>query len=848
MTDRQSKGGLHEPFMGRPITMLFLLVLGLGIGWDVYREYERTERVEEERLLSQTRVIAENMIFQMDAANRTMEYIRESLSYWRLLEDGWQRANRTLMALTNSMPGVRTLIVQDASGDIKSSNRVDLVGRNFSYRPYFSVARDRPDPEMLYVSPPFTTVLGVHTLNITRMIPGPGGEFGGIVTASLDPAYFWHLMESVRYAPDVWTAIVHGEGQVLRMAPERKDLAGRNVALPGTFFSRHRQSGREISSFRGVAHITGEERFVVMRTVSAEQLRADHALVVMASRDPWVVFAPWRQSMSIQVSLFLLVALLSVVGLILDQRRRAAFLLERRQAEAQLRFSEQRLRDILNNTSAIVFMKDLSGRYLFANRRLEDLLGPDAGNMLSKSDFDAFPEEVASLFQANDRLALASTDPITFEEQVPQADGLHTYISIKFALKGIDGKPYAVCGFATDITERKRMEEDLRRAKLAADAASQAKGEFLAVMSHEIRTPLNVILGMGDVLAEGALDGEQRECLRRLQGAGNSLLDLINQILDYSRIEANQLHFVEEPVAIRTLLREVAGMVGVLAQGKGIGWNCRLEDDLPAWVLGDAVRLRQVMFNLMGNAVKFTERGSITLRAGVGGGTEPVMQLRVEDTGIGIPEGKKELIFNAFAQADVSITRRFGGSGLGLTLARTLVERMGGGIRLESREGEGTVFQVELPLRPVDGPLEPPPEPARTLEPMDRAVALRILLAEDAEDNRMLIRAFLKNTPYLLEMAENGEEAVRMVREKAYAMVLMDVQMPVMDGYTATRRIRQWERENGREPLPILALTAHAMEGEVERSREAGCDRFLTKPIKKLRLLEVIREWARRTE
>ncbi|MBF0294873.1 MAG: response regulator [Magnetococcales bacterium] len=841
-------GDLHRPLMERPITLLFLLVLGLGIGGNVYREYGRIERIEEERLQSQTRVIAENMVLQMDAANRTLEYIRESVPVWRSQEDGWQRAARMLTALTNSMPGVRTLIIMDAAGNVDASNRKELKGKNFSYRPYFGEARAHPDAGILYVSPPFTTVLGVHSLNITRMIPGSGGEFDGVVTATLDPAYFLPLMESVRYASDMWTAIVHGEGKVLHMAPERADLSGKDLALPDTFYSRHRQSGREISSFRGLAYLTGDQRLVVLRTVTAERLRTDHPLVVMASRDPWAVFLVWRQGMWTQVGLFLLVALLTLAGLHLDRRRRVAFLVERQRAEEKLRVSEQRLQDILNNTSAIVFLKDLSGRYLFVNRRLEELLGTDPGNILSKRDCDAFPEGVARQFQEHDRMALASADPITIEEQLPLEDGMHTYISIKFSLKGSDGKPYAVCGISTDITERKRMEEDLRRAKLAADAASQAKGEFLAVMSHEIRTPLNVILGMGDVLMEGALDAEQRECLRRLQGAGNALLDLINQILDYSRIQANQLHFVEEPVEIHTLLREVAGMVGVLAQGKGIGLHCLLADDLPAWVLGDEVRLRQVMFNLMGNAVKFTEQGAITLRAGVGEGPEPLLHLCVEDTGIGIPEEKKELIFNAFAQADVSITRRFGGSGLGLTLARSLVERMGGGIRLESREGEGTVFHVTLPLRPVAAPPEPSVEPARTPEPAGRDVALRILLVEDAEDNQILVRAFLKNTPYLLDLAENGEQAVRMVREKAYAMVLMDVQMPVMDGYTATRRIRQWEREHGLAPVPILALTAHAMEGEAERSREAGCDLFLSKPIKKLRLLEVIRDRARRTQ
>lgn len=384
------------------------------------------------------------------------------------------------------------------------------------------------------------------------------------------------------------------------------------------------------------------------------------------------------------------------------------------------------------------------------------------------------------------------------------------------------------------------LQQALEHAREIAESASRAKSDFLSAMSHEIRTPMNVVIGMGDVLLESNLGQEQQDHVMRLQAAGNSLMELINQILDFSKIEAGHLQIIEEAVQVRPLLAEARELLQVIASGKGLGIHCEVADEVPEWLVTDGVRLRQVLFNLLGNAIKFTEQGGITLRAGVTPGA-PRLHVSVEDTGIGIDTEYLDRIFDPFTQADASIARRFGGSGLGLTLSRRLVERMGGHIWVESHKKAGTTFHVELPLRPTTAPIS-----SITASPVPDRVevcpALRILLVEDSEDNRLLVRTFLKNTPHHVEIALNGEEAVRQVESEPFDMVFMDVQMPVMDGYTATRLIRQREAETNRKPLPIIALTAHALDGEAERSQQAGCSLYLSKPIKKQRILDVINQ------
>ncbi|MBF0181600.1 MAG: PAS domain S-box protein [Magnetococcales bacterium] len=391
------------------------------------------------------------------------------------------------------------------------------------------------------------------------------------------------------------------------------------------------------------------------------------------------------------------------------------------------------------------------------------------------------------------------------------------------------------------ILSRWRDQETIKLARAQAESANRAKGDFLAAMSHEIRTPMNVVLGMADMLLETDLTAHQRHFAQTMHQSGKTLLGVINDILDFSRIEAGRIEMANEPYSPRQVVEETTRLMRIAAEQKGLAMDLVIDEGVPEAITGDDNRVRQVLINLLGNAVKFTQRGRITVRLARDPERANGLAFEVADTGIGIPLEQQEHIFEQFIQADSGISRRYGGTGLGLAISHRLVGLMGGTIRLRSMPGEGSVFSFFLPATtvvptPCRNDLLPEPDPAAVQRGM------RILLAEDVEENRLVIEAYLMKTPHQLVMVNDGMEAVERTAREAFDVVFMDVQMPRMDGYTATRRIRERERATGSAPMPIIALSAHAMEGEQERSREAGCDFYLSKPIGKKALLEAL-QW-----
>jgi len=495
------------------------------------------------------------------------------------------------------------------------------------------------------------------------------------------------------------------------------------------------------------------------------------------------------------------------------------------------------LADMFEYSGMLIALKDQEGRYEMVNRKWVEVTGISYNKAIGRSDIELFPGPIGERLRNNDLEALETGRCVESEEVIDCSEnGLRYGISIKFPLKRADGSIRGLCVMSTDITDRKQKEVEFQQAKADAEAANIAKTSFLATMSHEIRTPMNGVIGMIQLLQHTELTQEQYEYTERAKKSGITLVTLLNDILDLSKIEADKIDLEMFDFDLRTLVSETTRLLTLIASEKSITLTTSIATDVPPVLHGDAGRLRQIITNLVGNAIKFTSSGVVTLKIRSDGEDETSVTLHVEvhDCGIGIAMEKREHIFEPFTQANSSTTRTYGGTGLGLTICRRLVELMNGSIGVESVLGEGSTFWFTVVMEKGETiPLQV--EELTSNSPVREALGggstIRLLLTEDDPMAQRIIPRLLKSYGYQVDVAGNGNEALRFLATNDYALVLMDCMMPDMNGYDVTSIIRDPASDVRHHEIPVIALTGNAMKQDRERCLAAGMDDHLSKPV-----------------
>lgn len=820
--------------------LLGLLIVAAALAYAHLAEAARHDAAERERLSVLTALLAKNIEVDLAATNQVLDGVIRDYLAAGAAPDAGQALPRRLAALVDAMPGVRTMLVIDASGKPVATNIPELAGQDFSRRGYFQTARDAPDARMLYISAPFLSFRRDLVITASRMVQDRQGRFAGVVVATFDREYFTAKFRTAMYAADVWAVVVHGDGRQFLNYPA-KSANGGNVDLPGSFLRRFRDSGYQAGVLSGVeiagTGASAAPRVMAMATIAPPELHMDRALIIGLSREEAAIAAPLRRQALGYTLCFAMLALAAASLLFWSQRRRrqqAAWQVEQereRQAMQAVSDSETRFRTLIEDAPvAIAILRH--GRFVYSNPRYRHLHGYALEDDLSGLPWRAMLTPASQVALASNE-ALIEADSAS--EQMFEAVGVDKQgrpvpilkTSTRVMLK--DGPATLI--FAQDISAQKQAEAAMLLARDGAEAANRSKAEFLANMSHEIRSPLNAILGMAWLLERGSQDEEGLLMTRKIRAAGQSLLGIINDVLDVSKIEAGHMTIEQAPFHLAEVIEKIAASMGVAAHDKPVEVRIGPLPDGIDHVLGDALRLEQVLVNLTSNAIKFTAQGTVELTSALESrdGDAAVLRFCVRDTGIGIAPEVQEAIFSAFAQADTSTTRRFGGTGLGLTICRQLVRLMGGALHLKSALGQGSAFSFTVPLQLL-------PAGALSAPDMQGMQDLRVLLADGNAGTREAVGVVARGLGWHVHAVSGGQAALdyalACAGDARPGVVLLAARMQGLDGEATARALREYLPPQDC-PVVILAASGAPATAPARRCTDPAnaADAILNEPV-----------------
>jgi PAS domain S-box-containing protein len=669
-----------------------LLAVGFYGALELYSDHQRIINDEQNRLLTQTRVINKNLEQEIKATDTALRELISDLPAWRT-SSGWsEHATRRLNALANAMPGVRTFVIVNAKGVITAANRKELVNLEVRERSYFKEVVDNPDPEKLYISPPFKSVLGVYIMGVSRMIVGKNGEFEGIVNASLDPSYFSTLLSSVNYAPDMWTSLAHSNGTLFMMTPEREGMAGKNIAQPGSFYSRHIESGLDENIMSGIVYATGEDRIMAIRTIKPQGLKTSNYFVVAAGRDRNVIFADWRKDSSVQAAIFILVSLASILALAFHQKRSRQYEVQRETSRKALQRSLDDFNDLVAQIPVGVYKyRMLAGggsHFDYVSPRWCQLLDVDEEDIYRNSE-KAFaiihPDELEHFIQLNQDAKERFSD-FEWEGRVQKMDGEIRWMHIESRPTKQDNGDILWNGILFDITEQRTLLDDLKSSNTELE-------QFAYVTSHDLREPLRMVSGFISLLEKRygeKLDQDAKEFIGFAVDGVKRMDRMILDLLEYSRIGRGQVELSN--VDLKEIADEaLLNLKATIENAKG---QVDVASALPS-VTGDRGRLVRLFQNLIGNALKYhsPDRAPI-IRISAKKSIRNWI-ISVEDNGIGMAPEHLHRIFGVFQR--LHSHHQYEGTGIGLAICKKIVEQHDGQIWVESTPGQGSCFYVSLP-------------------------------------------------------------------------------------------------------------------------------------------------------